>query len=284
MISNLLTYNIHSANRIPDGSDTDNFNYNILIPFDVLNQLTHVSVTQMFIPRSYYDIDTPFNTFQLREGASTVSITVPPGNYSLCQFIPDMQALLNANSPNGYMYTVSMVNSPPGNPLCPNPNVGKLQIDVNDATMPKALIFTGQNDVQVSMGMNTGSNPFVGNNQLISPMVINLSVVQSLFLCSNIMVQENVTVNSSNILAVTNMADTIPFNYKEQTFEIIENMKEFVGRNGIFNFFITDEFNNHVQLNNIDTYFTLHIFTYTPNKYFFDKMSNYIDYKVIRQY
>ena len=56
MISNLITYYVNSANRINDGSDTDNFNYLFNISNDLYNDIDHVSITEISIPKSFYVI------------------------------------------------------------------------------------------------------------------------------------------------------------------------------------------------------------------------------------
>lgn len=66
-----------------------------------------IVLVQANIPQSYYMIQSGFNTFILDEGGSSVTITVPEGNYNINSFSLVVKALLNTSSPNGYTYNIS---------------------------------------------------------------------------------------------------------------------------------------------------------------------------------
>ena len=108
---------INSRNR-ESGTD-ENFTYNIQFPqgFD----FTHVVCLNALIPKSYYLIPSgPFeNAFQLKEGNTTVTVTVPTGSYLLSAFQTVIGTLLTNASPNGLTYTVSY-------PSLSGPDTGKL--------------------------------------------------------------------------------------------------------------------------------------------------------------
>ncbi len=68
-ISNLQVFNVSSINRVVDGSDTDNFNYSFNLPSD-LHEYTHVSITNVQLPKSWYVVRSPLNTFILDENGT----------------------------------------------------------------------------------------------------------------------------------------------------------------------------------------------------------------------
>ena len=71
----------------------------------------HAVVLQVNIPKSYYIVQNGLNTFILQEGLSSVVITLPYGNYSRLSFRTQLQSSLNAHSPNGWTYVVSIPNT-----------------------------------------------------------------------------------------------------------------------------------------------------------------------------
>jgi hypothetical protein len=97
MIRNPYFLDINSQNRV---SGTDgNFFYNINLPTNEGHKYNRVVVTECSIPKSYYMVQAGFNTFILREGASSVTVTITPGNYTLQAFNTNIAALINAASP-----------------------------------------------------------------------------------------------------------------------------------------------------------------------------------------
>ncbi len=50
------------------------------------------------IPKSYYDIDSNFNTFRVIETAGTYNITITPGNYTITELLTVLEAELDTGS------------------------------------------------------------------------------------------------------------------------------------------------------------------------------------------
>src|SRR6185312_2178579 len=95
---------INSASRA-DGTDSK-FTYSI--PLGDSNEWTNVVLLSASIPKSYYLVQTNYNTFILREpGHTDTTITVPAGNYSRSSFMNVLPTLLNAASPSHWTYTMS---------------------------------------------------------------------------------------------------------------------------------------------------------------------------------
>ena len=54
-ISNLVTYNMNSNYRLmPQTFDTDNFSVSLQLPSEAYDHCTHVSITNVNIPKSWY--------------------------------------------------------------------------------------------------------------------------------------------------------------------------------------------------------------------------------------
>jgi len=82
------------------------------LQFDFQNQnYDYAVVLQATIPKSYYLVQQGRNTFQLQELSSTVTITMPVGNYSRSSFKSQLQTSLNSSSPNTWSYVVSIPNA-----------------------------------------------------------------------------------------------------------------------------------------------------------------------------
>src|SRR6185312_1175602 len=93
----------------PAGSDSD---FTFAIPFPPNADYDSVTVIDLLCPKSYYLVQpNGYNMFQLQEGNSIVSITVPIGCYLLNAFANKIGSLLTAGSPNGWTYAVTYPSS-----------------------------------------------------------------------------------------------------------------------------------------------------------------------------
>lgn len=60
------------------------------------------------MPKSYYDVNSNFNTFQVIEtSGGTVTITIDEGNYTITELLTELEAALDANTTDGNNYTLS---------------------------------------------------------------------------------------------------------------------------------------------------------------------------------
>jgi hypothetical protein len=96
-------FRLDSANRLSGTSGS--FEY--LIPTLPRIEYTNMCILSCSIPRSFYDIKAPFNTFRLYENTDEVIITLPEGQYNVDNFITTVEDILNANSPNSWNYTIT---------------------------------------------------------------------------------------------------------------------------------------------------------------------------------
>src|SRR4051812_5423083 len=105
---NKRIYYIDSRQRISGGTHSD-FQYKIDLPSTGQSSAKGLAVVCLsaVIPRSYYLVVSGRNTLQLVEnGGAPVTVTITPGNYSASTFKNALMVLLNAASPNHWVYTV----------------------------------------------------------------------------------------------------------------------------------------------------------------------------------
>ncbi len=217
-----------------------------------------VCMTQISIPVSYYLIRDGANDFMLTEGVTTVTIKVPAGNYNINSFTIAIAALLNANSPNGWVYTATYPNAFTQN------NTGKITYTVVGNTSQPLLSFPG-NDSHLSeqFGFDRGSTISFAGNTLISANVCVFVNEDTLFIHSDIcdngsddILQEIYTSNNAPLSIITYLCPDI--NGFSKRLKVSSNL--------IMNFYLTDENNKPIDLNGLNMLFTLLL--YKRNKFF----------------
>lgn len=233
---------VNSRNRL-SGTDSD-FVYEIRprAGFD------RVVVLNAQIPKSYYLIAAPYNTFVLDEGGVLTTITFRPGNYSRRSFQSELNSLLAAEAK--YTYTVSYPDA------ATEPDTGKYTFTVtNNATQPK---FIFRSSIYEQFGFERNStNTFVGNS-LVSANVLKFQVEDTLFLYSDMVGGEN----KSNILqeffaaSQTNFSNITyicpdPERYSRKILNIAKTT---------FEFKLLDEDGQAIDLNGLNMVFTLLLF------------------------
>lgn len=196
---------INSRDRInPDTSTDSNFTYAVNFPEG--ETYSHVVLLNCLIPKSYYLIqtNTPFdNVFQLKENNTTVTVTVPVGNYSLSTFRTTIGALLTAASPNALTYTLTY----PANTL---PDTGKWTYTQTNAAIQSSLIFNSH--IYEPFGFLSGStNAFTGTT-LVSSAVIKLQSEDRLLLSCSL-------VNNGHDSILASINSTTSVNYSSINYE-----------------------------------------------------------------
>lgn len=138
-------------------------------------------VLQASIPFSYYIINSSNNTFLLKVGASTSTVTLIPGNYNIVNFIPMIQAALNAASTSldSAAYTVTFDTTT--SKLTFTSSISNNFSFVFD---PTATDPFGLKNPRTILGFPTGTSTATGTT-LIAPYVINLTGPNYLYLCSS---------------------------------------------------------------------------------------------------
>lgn len=145
-----------------------------------LLNIAGIKIIQAEIPFSYYTVNRYNNTFILKEGPSTATVTIPVGNYSTITIPATLSAALNAVSPSGHTYTVAY--SIPMQKLVITSSSGDFTLTFGSAD------DTGNTNIRILLGMQAADNTSVSST-LISPNVVQLSGPNYLYLRSNSLTQ-----------------------------------------------------------------------------------------------
>lgn len=258
---------VDSSNRI-SGTDS-NFSYSIpLPPLPGSQRYTHVTVLDALVPKSYFLVQAGLNTFQLSENGTTVTLSMPVGNYTLAVWETTIQSVLNAGSPNGYTYNVTF----------PSVNVvqtGMLTYTVN-STNPISLTFNQFLYEPFGFPKNS-TNSFVGGS-LTSTTVIKLQSEDRIFITSSLVANpfnDSVLV-AFNASANVNFSSITYINYcPEYNTKILAS-----STNGIYNFCVTNESFTVLNTNGLNICMSLLFFTMNP---LYDKIELFLRMMTLKE-
>lgn len=234
--------NFNSKDRVSGSNSSFTAENSLLIDYG----FDSVVLLQASIPRSFYNIPTGFNTFQLREGVTTVTVSIPAGTYNRVNLQIVLQQRLNASSPNGWVYSVTYPN------LASSADTYKYTFSVSGNTSQPQFIF-GANSVYRQMGFDIATYTFT-TNALTSANCINLASITRAFIKSNICVDAQ-----DSILQEILNYGTFPM-LSLCFFE--QNISDLNSRTldpTVFNyeFSLVDAFGNEIDLNGVPWSFSL---------------------------
>lgn len=189
-------YFINTINK--DSGTNEHFSYTLQIPES--EGYDRVVLLQASIPNTFYIVQNNYNTFILKEGVVETTITVPPGNYTAKVFALVVSALLTANSPNGWIYTVALPNQ------MVEASTGMFTYSVTGNSSQPSIIVTDTVNEQLGFHINT-TNTFVAN-KLVSATVVNFTAESTLYILSDI-----VDGRDNNVLQEIYVANTISLSY-----------------------------------------------------------------------
>jgi hypothetical protein len=234
---------INSENRV-SGTDS-NFTYNLNV---TSTEYDHICALQISVPKSYYLVQSPFNTFTLNEDGDTVEITLDPGNYTRQSLKTILTNVLNQESPNGWTYAVTY-------PTSSEAETGKLIFTVTGNTgLQPQFIFT--TNLYKVLGFDDNStNVFVGD-ELESTNVINLQRESTLFIHSNIVA--NPTDNILQEIYSNDTSEFSPISY--QCLNVEASSKPLSNIPSSANFYLTDEAGTPINLNGQNMLITLMLY------------------------
>lgn len=119
-----------------------------------LDNIYAVKILEAQIPVSYYVFTSKNNSFQMTQGATTVTITLPIGNYNSTTLVSQLSTLINASG-LAATYTVSY-----------DSRLSKLNISNNTSTAFNmtfgATSDLGTTNPRLWLGYNAGINSFLG--------------------------------------------------------------------------------------------------------------------------
>lgn len=229
-----IFFDIISKDRI---SGTDgNFTCRIDIPKD--KPYDHVCLLSSTIPKTFYLISEGSNTFILREDAKEITISVPPANYDRRKFRAVVEDLLNKNSPNSWVYTITY-------PGATDPDTGLFTYtcsipDRSYLIMPERKL----SHLHEQFGFDAGSVNVFAGGKLVSNNVIKFVINDFIFIRSNICQNEN-----GNVLHGVGSASTPSFSVvNHHCPEMSSYAKKLSpGASNMYYFSITDEYGKPID-------------------------------------
>ena len=232
------------------------FSYRINIPRDRL--FDSVAVLQASLPKSYYLVRSGVNTIQLREGANTVTITIPPGNYSMASFRSVLQAALIANSPTGYSYTISQ----PVTTTQASTAKYTFTVSGNGGVQPSIIFPAGSNLYQQCGFDEASTNSFVADS-LTSTNVVQFNTITGLMIKSDLIEGSGTDlVHGSAVLQEIysfNVYDYANIGF-QNTAPYLSAKKIKSSPTDLVNFYITDTDDNVIDFNGGSLNFSLVFF------------------------
>lgn len=223
---------------------TDNFMIGIPITTD--NDYEFVTCLSANIPVAYYLVPLGANTFVLTENGVNTTISIPVGNYTLKSFTIDVAALMILNSPNGYTYTIAY------NVGYTNVLTGLMTFTCSNTTSNVSItVFNALNE---QFGFPSNSTNTFTNGNITSDNITSFINETSIFLRSDLgdngtdTILQECYCNTSQPLGIIIFQSTAPLEYG----------KRLIGGNPrTGRFWLTDEYNNPINLNGINFVFTL---------------------------
>jgi len=236
---------ITSGNQL---SNTNTFSIYLDIPE---NRYDRVTLTNINIPVSFYVIQNGHNQFVLRENSTSVTITIPEGNYNINSFITALTSLLNANSPNGLTYSLSIPNT------FSQCSTGKITYVQNNGAIQSSFTFPEQSHVYEQFGFNRQSTAYFSGTTLTSSNVVKFIPEDSIHLHSNLVG----TTSGDDIISEAYFSNSIPFSnitYSNpnpyQTAKYLNNGIKYAS------FSVTNEYNDPIYLNGLNISMTLLVY------------------------
>ena len=229
-------YYINSENRL--SGTPSNFSYAVEIPDGP--KMDTCCVLAMTIPRSYYLVRQGQNSCTLVTDGLSQVFQVPIGNYTALNFITTLTGILNSLTVGTFVMTLSTI-------------TGKYSYTYSGSAVSISFVFAAPTTLGRQMGFNDVSQTYFVANSLISSNVLDFVSTSTLFLHSD-MVDD-----SSSVLQEIYADNTTPFSnivYNCQ-FPAMYSKKMQSVASGVFNFSLTDENNNPIDINGHDIAVTL---------------------------
>ena len=204
----------------------------------------------------------------MTENNTTVEISVPIGSYLLSSFRTTIGTLLSNASPNGLTYTLTY-------PSLSGADTGKWTYTQTNGSIISSI--TCNEHLFEPLGFLSNSTNIFTGTTLISTCVIKLQSEDRLLIHSNIV--ENP--GTDDILVSINSTTSI--NYSSIDYECVSpefySHKLSSSDNNTYNFTLTDEDGELIQLNGLNMNITLLLYKKDD---IFDKMRDFIKFAVLK--
>lgn len=253
------TFIINSATRTH--GTVSNFQHNVDIDTSIKQKFDSVILVDCSIPKSYYDVISQFNTFDLEEDSVRTTITLQPGNYNRDNLVILMKKHLDTASAllgNNWIYTVTMPN------IASEVSTNKITFRVTGNTSQPTFHFDGDRLHELLGFDQNTSHTFVGDS-LTSANCISLQHTQYLTLKSNIAHNTGNSSSDSFILGRIYVDEKIKDN---DTIIYTVDDKEYAARtlnankSASYSFQLVDDHDREVDLNGRDFSFSIYLYTH----------------------
>lgn len=209
-------------------------------PIDLgINKYDACCVCQASIPRSFYNIPSGYNSFTIKEGVNTATITIPVGSYNRINLQNVLQTKLNETRTGGWTYVVSYPDT------ATQGDTFKYSVSVSGNSSQPQFIFT--NSLFRQLGFEQNSTNTFSSNSLTSTNCINLAYATRAFIKSNIcsgidVLQEILGYGSFPMLSVAyfeqqdydlNSRILNPNNLNSWTFVLVDAFDQIIDLNGV---------------------------------------------------
>lgn len=246
-LTNPVVVNFNSKDRV--SGTNSNFNS---APIDLGNNaFDTVCLIQASIPKSFYNVPNGYNTFVLRENATSVTITIPPGSYTRINLQSNLATILSAASPNLLTYTISY-------PASTQPDTFHYTFSVNSAIITCRFIFTNFSPFR-QLGFETSTTytftPGVGSSSLESVNAINLSYILRAFIKSNLVADATDSILEELLNFGSFPANSV-MSFQQVNFDMNSRAYNPNNRNS-WNFVLQDAFGQEIDLNGISWAFSV---------------------------
>ncbi len=278
LIDKKKIFYIDSRDRV---SGTDN-NFNIALNLSPDDDFDSVVILQCQIPKSYYLIREGLNTFTINETNNQTNTTltsiiyIPSGNYNRKSLASVLEQVLGQYSASNISYTVSFLNP------TKQGDDGKYYFSYSGNY---TVSFNFSSNVFEALGFDKNSansfifNSIIGEWELVSKNVIKLQLEDTIYIHSNICNNPEGNDVLQEIYCSTGESSFSNIYYSMIDLESCS--KSMVrSNNNIYNFNLTNEDDQPVELNGLNMFITLMV--YKKNK-IFDLIKGYIKYKTLME-
>ena len=243
-MSSLLPPKIIDISSLTKISGTSS-NFTVSIP-PIDAGYNRVSVVSASIPKTFYNVDAPYNTFVMTESKTSTTITVPVANYSFTSFATTIAALLNANTTNGIVYTVTA-----------NTSTGHLTISSNTNAISTTLTMPESSNLYRQFGADYASSFTLNQATPWTSPDVCLYSINVVVINSSLVKSSGASFTSGNILQVININNIPAFGaISYENYSPLSNSRDAnISQSAIFT--ITDGDGTILNFNGIPCNFSL---------------------------
>jgi len=251
-ISNPVVLNFNSKDRI--SGRNSNFQS---IPVDLgNNSFDSVALVQASIPKSFYNMPSGYNQFILTEydGVTTSSVTViiPPGNYTRINLQSVLATVLTNASPDGFTYTVTY-------PASTQADTFHYTFGVNASdAWTISLTFSASSPFR-QLGFDVGTYTFTDITLILQELEsvnsLNLSYILRAFIKTNIVANATDGI-LEELLNFGSFPSASVMSFQQFSFDLNSRLYNKDNKNS-WSFALVDSFGLEIDLNGIPWAFSL---------------------------